>query len=242
MAKLNLEQFKTNAHHAITDKPETGGIFSQPNQRTLSLPMDSLFYRIKMRLGSPQLKTLIDSIERFGQIEPIIVHKIDEGYEIINGHQRILALTILERTDVVATVLDATDTEALFLPYLLNPVSSFEPIEIANYLRVLTEEYAIAPELIEEQTDLVSAEYLSLQFDQDIVALFDEQPTQEGAFEAVNTLREEALGRRFYLRGEGFHVEKHGERIRIDVNSKHLAADGFSAAYRLIDFIRSKEA
>ena len=116
MAKLNLEQFKTNAHHAITDKPKTGGIFSQPNQRTLSLPMDSLFYRIKMRLGSPQVQTLIDSIERFGQIEPIIVHKIDEGYEIINGHQRILALTILERTDVVATVLDATVPKHSFYP------------------------------------------------------------------------------------------------------------------------------
>lgn len=242
MAKLNLNDFKKNAKRAITDKPDVGGIFSEPNQRTFSLPLDSLFYRIKIRLGNPSIRTLTGALERFGQIEPIIVHKIDEGYEIINGHQRVLALSMLGRSDVVATLHDANDTEALFLPYLLNADQSFSPREIANYLRTLTMDYGLAPQLIEEQTGLKSSQYERLQSNQDLNAIFDEQPTYDEAMAAINTRHEESMGKRFHLREKGFRVEKSGQKIRIDADEKQLDNKDISELYRLIDFIRLRDA
>lgn len=242
MAKLNLDDFKQNAKKAITDKPKVGGIFSEPNQRTFSLPLDSLFYRVKIRIGNPTIETLSRAIERFGQIEPIIVHKIDEGYEIINGHQRVLALSMLGKSDVVATLHDSDDTEALFLPYLLNPIDSFSPLEIANYLRSLMSDYGLTTKVIEEQTGLKSSQYTHLQIDEDLNALFDAQTTYDQAMAAIHTVQDEHLGKRFHLKGEGFKIEKSGQKFRIDANEKELQDEDITALYRLVDFIRLREA
>ncbi len=241
MAKLNLDDFKQNAKKAITDKPKVGGIFSEPNQRTFSLPLDSLFYRVKIRIGNPTIETLAGAIERFGQIEPIIVHKIEEGYEIINGHQRVLALSMLGKSDVVATLHDADDTEALFLPYLLNPIDSFAPLEIANYLRSLMRDYGLTSKVIEEQTGLKSAQYAHLKVEQDLNALFDEQGTYEEAVAAIHTVQEESLGKRFHLKAEGFKVDKSGSRLRIDTDEKALEKSDLTALYQLIDLFRLRE-
>jgi len=241
MAKLNLDDFKQNAKRAVTDKPKVGGIFSEPNQRTFSLPLDSLFYRIKIRIGNPSLQTLTDAIDRFGQIEPIIVHKIDEGYEIINGHQRVLALSVLEKSNVVATLHDADDTEALFLPYLLNPAESFIPLEIANYLRVLTQDYALSEEIINKYTGLKSSQYASLQIDQDLISMFDEEPTYEQAMNKLNALYDNKLGRKYHLRGHGFKIDKNGKKFRIDADAGRFGIDDTTALHRLIDYFRLQE-
>lgn len=242
MAKLNLDDFKQNAKRAITDKPKVGGIFSEPNQRTFSLPLDSLFYRVKIRIGNPTIETLAGAIERFGQIEPIIVHKIDEGYEIINGHQRVLALSMLGRSDVVATLHDADDTEALFLPYLLNPIDSFAPLEIANYLRSLISDHGLTSKVIEEQTGLRSTQYAHLKVEQDLNALFDEQNTYEEAMAAIRTVQQASLGKRSHLKVEGFKVDKSGSRLKIDADERELEDEDLTALYRLVDFIRLRHA
>lgn len=238
MAKLNLNDFKQNAKRATTDKPKVGGIFSEPNQRTFSLPLDSLFYRIKIRLGNPSIRTLTGALERFGQIEPIIVHKIDEGYEIINGHQRVLALSILGKSNVVATLHDADDTEALFLPYLLNPAESFTPLEIANYLRILAQDYALSEEIVEEYTGLKNSQYTSLQIDQDLLGIFDNEPTYEEAMNTLNALYDNNLGRKYHLREYGFRIDKNGKKFRIDADAGRLSIDDITALHRLIDYIR----
>lgn len=241
MARLDLNDFKANAKRAITDRPKVGGIFSEPNQRTFSLPLDALFYRVKIRLGNPCIESLTASLDRFGQIEPIIVHKIDEGYEIINGHQRVLALSILGKDDVVATLHDADDTQALFLPYILNPAESLSAIEIANYLRTLTVDYGVLPQQIKEQTGLDINTYERLQVDQDLLSVFDEQPTYEESMQRLNELYDATLGKKYHIKTKGFKLDKSGQKFRIDADERHLSFEDITAVHRLIDYIRTQE-
>lgn len=64
------------------------------------------------RAGS-DITSLVESIRARGQLEPMLVRPIDDGYEVLAGHRRLEALTKLGAPLALAVVLDCSPAEAL---------------------------------------------------------------------------------------------------------------------------------
>ncbi len=62
--------------------------------------------------AAQQLDELTASIESSGMMQPIIVRQVADGYEIIDGHRRVMAHKNLGRGQVRAIIKDCTEREA----------------------------------------------------------------------------------------------------------------------------------
>ncbi|MBI5454620.1 MAG: ParB/RepB/Spo0J family partition protein [Deltaproteobacteria bacterium] len=67
-----------------------------------------------------KLKELCDSIKEKGIIEPLVVRRTTDGYELIAGERRWRASRMAGLTEVPVVVLNANDTEALELAIIEN--------------------------------------------------------------------------------------------------------------------------
>lgn len=61
------------------------------------------------------VESLAISIKQQGLINPLLVRKLADGYELISGHRRLLALRKLKADTVAAHVIEATDEQAFVL-------------------------------------------------------------------------------------------------------------------------------
>ena len=59
-----------------------------------------------------RIKELVHSIEQSGLMQPVILRQIENGYEIIDGHRRIMAYKMLKRTHIEAIVRKMDNREA----------------------------------------------------------------------------------------------------------------------------------
>ncbi len=221
MAKVNLETFKTNAKRALAKK-ETHGIFKQRREKFETVPLTSLDEGMRLRIFSRDLEPLKRSIEKLGQLEPIIVRRQGDRYEILDGHRRVAVAKSLGHADIAAEVIEAEDKDALFLPYLLNAAESFDLIEIALYLRHLTHELGIDAAAIQEE--------IGLRVD-DFKELFFERGTNP--LEAFNDHFEGLLRRHFRIVKQRLDIEKNGVGLRLEVDEKADARTK-SEVYRFI--------
>lgn len=223
MAKVNLEKFKSNAKSALSKK-ETHGIFKEQREKIETIPLNALENGIVIRLFERDLGALEKSIETVGQLEPIVVRRRGERYEVLNGNRRVEVAKALGFADIAAEVVDVDEQDALFLPYLLNAPESFDLIEIALYLQRLKQEHGIDDDTIAEKSGLKVADYKELFFDNskgDPLISFNEH------FEAL-------LKRYFRIIRDELDIEKGGVRLKIKVDKR--AADDKTKAevYRFI--------
>ena len=61
------------------------------------------------------MKSLMESINTSGLINPVIVRQKKDKYEMISGHRRLKAMELLGETEIEATIKDLTDDEATIL-------------------------------------------------------------------------------------------------------------------------------
>ena len=61
------------------------------------------------------LKELMESINNTGLINPVIVRKNKDKYEMISGHRRLKAMELLGETEIEAQIKELTDDEATIL-------------------------------------------------------------------------------------------------------------------------------
>lgn len=66
------------------------------------------------------IRELADSIYRNDLLNPVVVRKLKEGYEIIDGHRRVLAYKSLRRESIEAIVIEAGEKEAQALSVIGN--------------------------------------------------------------------------------------------------------------------------
>lgn len=71
-------------------------------------------YTFKLHEGA-EMDELVESINERGIITPIIVRRIENGYEIISGHRRVHAARIIGYTKVPAIVKEVDTDEAVIL-------------------------------------------------------------------------------------------------------------------------------
>ena len=224
MAKVNLEKFKNNAKSALSKK-ETHGIFKEQRETIQTIPLAELAEGrgLSLRLYERDLTPLRRSIERLGQLEPVVVCKTGDGYEVLNGHRRVAVARATGRADVAAEVVEIADEEAPLMPYLLNAPESFDEIEIALFLRRLVKEHGMDEAFIEERTGLKVDDYRELFFDPDT-----------GPIERFNAHFEGLLKRYFRIvRGE-LDIEKNGVRLRLEVKDPEADDATKAEIYRCI--------
>jgi ParB/RepB/Spo0J family partition protein len=85
-------------------------------------------------LDGEAIDEIAESIETYGQLEPVIVRDLGDGnYELIAGYQRYLAMRKRGRSTVEAKVIECTDEEALTLSIEENEKRAEEhPFDVAK--------------------------------------------------------------------------------------------------------------
>ncbi|MHB8613392.1 MAG: ParB/RepB/Spo0J family partition protein [Candidatus Dormibacteraceae bacterium] len=104
--------------------------------------------QVRTRFDAELLGELAESIRLHGVLQPILVRKLADGYELIAGERRWRAARLAGLTAVPAVVrTSAGDDEQLVLGLIENlQRADLDPIEEARGLRRLTEEFGLTHE------------------------------------------------------------------------------------------------
>ena len=267
MAKLNLEQFKANADKIIQDEKTTQGLFSESQNRLLTLELELLQKsHFRAKLNSGDIEALSESIESFSQLEPIIVSKQKDGYYILDGHARAEAITLSGGDSILCVVINATQENMPFYPYLLNK-NSLDDFEVAYYVdRLLAS--GISEKLIFKKIGvdinehkrynfeynffdvLKNSEIITYEYLQDISKIDNEDMRDETLDHIVQKLinqteiesylskiKEENLGAKFSLKKDGYKIKKSNYKITIDIDERHIDFETRREVYALINLL-----
>lgn len=97
---------------------------------------------IRSSFSEGNIKELADSMALVGLIEPAVVRKREDHYEIIAGHRRYLAAIVLHWDKLPSIVQSLNDEEALTLRIHENlHRENMTPLDEANFVAVLHYEY-----------------------------------------------------------------------------------------------------
>ena len=109
--------------------------------------------QVRTRFDAEPLGELAESIRLHGVLQPLLVRKLSDGYELIAGERRWRAARLAGLTAVPAVVRsDATNDEQLVLGLIENlQRADLDPIEEARGLRRLTEEFSLTHEEVAQR-------------------------------------------------------------------------------------------
>jgi ParB family chromosome partitioning protein len=72
------------------------------------------------RMDEDTLKKLMESLNRYGLVEPLVVRPVDSYYEVLSGNQRLRVLQDMNIDSVPCVVVNLNDHEAMLLAQALN--------------------------------------------------------------------------------------------------------------------------
>jgi len=101
--------------------------------------------QVRTRFDAEPLGELAESIRMHGVLQPLLVRRLNDGYELIAGERRWRAARLAGLTSVPAVVRsDASNDDQLVLGLIENlQRADLDPIEEARGLRRLTEEFGL---------------------------------------------------------------------------------------------------
>jgi ParB family chromosome partitioning protein len=108
---------------------------------------------VRTRFDAEPLGELAESIRLHGVLQPLLVRRLSDGYELIAGERRWRAARLAGLTAVPAVVRsDAGNDEQLVLGLIENlQRADLDPIEEARGLRHLTEEFGLTHEEVAQR-------------------------------------------------------------------------------------------
>jgi ParB family transcriptional regulator, chromosome partitioning protein len=109
--------------------------------------------QVRTRFDAEPLGELAESIRLHGVLQPLLVRRLPDGYELIAGERRWRAARLAGLTAVPAVVRgDASNDEQLVLGLIENlQRADLDPIEEARGLRRLTEEFGLTHEEVAQR-------------------------------------------------------------------------------------------
>ena len=109
--------------------------------------------QVRTRFDAEPLGELAESIRLHGVLQPLLVRKLSDGYELIAGERRWRAARLAGLTAVPAVVRsDASNDQQLVLGLIENlQRADLDPIEEARGLRRLTEEFGLTHEEVAQR-------------------------------------------------------------------------------------------
>lgn len=98
-------------------------------------------YQPRVQFNEEKLSELIKSIKEKGVIQPVLVRKVHDGYELIAGERRLRAAKRLQLENIPAIIKEVSDVDALEISLIENiQREELNPIEEANaFERFITE-------------------------------------------------------------------------------------------------------
>ncbi|MCD6583238.1 MAG: ParB/RepB/Spo0J family partition protein [Candidatus Omnitrophica bacterium] len=106
-------------------------------------------FQPRQEMDAQELEELKASIREKGVIQPIIVRKVGERFELVAGSRRVQAAKSLGIKELPAVVREITDKESLILALIENlQRKNLNPIEEALAFKRLNEEFALTYEEI----------------------------------------------------------------------------------------------
>lgn len=126
---------------------ETGGVTAES-----TLPIDEIHpnpNQPRVHFNDKELEELSDSIRQHGVLQPLLVRKDDQGYQIIAGERRYQASKIAGLTDLPVIIKDVSDDEVLAIALIENlQRSDLNPIEEAKGYRQLIDQSGMTQEAL----------------------------------------------------------------------------------------------
>jgi ParB family chromosome partitioning protein len=104
--------------------------------------------QVRTRFDAEPLGELAESIRRHGLLQPLLVRRLTDGYELIAGERRWRAARLAGLTAVPAVVRHDTGNDAQLVLGLIENLqrTDLDPIEEAGGLKRLTEEFGLTHE------------------------------------------------------------------------------------------------
>ena len=104
-------------------------------------------FQPRMDIKDEGIKELADSIREKGIIQPIIVRRLNDGYEIVAGERRWRAAKIAGIREVPVIIRDISDREAIEISIIENiQREDLNPIDLANAYKRLMDEFKFTQE------------------------------------------------------------------------------------------------
>ncbi len=104
-------------------------------------------YQPRKRVDEEKLDELAQSIKHHGIIQPVVLRKIENRFELVVGHRRWLAAQRLEMKSVPAIVVDLTDVEMMELALIENlQREDLDPVEEAEAYKRLLVDFGLTQE------------------------------------------------------------------------------------------------
>jgi len=106
-------------------------------------------FQPRQTFSDPSIDELAESIRQKGILQPLLVRRVNEGYELIAGERRLRAAQRVGLEQVPVSVRDATDSELLELALIENlQREDLNPLEEARAYRRLMDEFALTQEAV----------------------------------------------------------------------------------------------
>jgi ParB family chromosome partitioning protein len=138
----------------------------QAGEKVQNIPTDKIrpsIFQPRKRFADDRLKELAESISEKGVIQPILVRKNQDGYEIIAGERRYRAVTSLGHKDIPAIIKNVSDEDLLEISIIENVQrEELNKIEEAKAYERLADEFGmthddIAKKVSKERTTITNA-------------------------------------------------------------------------------------
>lgn len=143
--KANAEKRKV-FHDAVDLLTGGESVAAVSGNNIQMLPVDSIcpFHNHPFHLyGGERLNDMVESIREHGILNPVIVQKTADGYEMLAGHNRLNAAKLAEITEIPAIVKEGlTEREAYVYVIETNMLQrSFSELSVSEKAAVLAERY-----------------------------------------------------------------------------------------------------
>ena len=129
---------------ALIDDVDDSNNFNKKEQSNLIPPekINLTNFQTRKRFDKESLEQLARSIRENGLIQPIILRKKNNSYELIAGERRLRAAQIIKLDKIPSIILDADDKKAFELGLIENlQREDLSPIEEANGYKRLMDEF-----------------------------------------------------------------------------------------------------
>lgn len=138
-----------------TDSAPTRVEQPEPSGAPTSVPVVAIRsgrWQPRRQFAPESLEELAASIRAHGVLQPLLVRRSRDGYELIAGERRFRAAVAAGLADVPVRVMDVSDVEALELALIENlQREDLDPIEEAQGYRTLVERFHLTQEQIADR-------------------------------------------------------------------------------------------
>jgi len=93
------------------------------------------------KMDEPKFKALVEAIKEFGFVQPLLVRRVEGGYEVVDGAHRLRAAKKAGLKKVECVVIECKEDEAKLRTLMMNRLrGAFEPFALAELVRQTDED------------------------------------------------------------------------------------------------------